>query len=204
MIPAKKAIVLSFLVTIIFSILLFGTAVGIGAKLLRLSGQASDNFDVFYDLFKNVAESDKTDVPSGFMLIVDENTFIAGLKKGSSINIKMDKLLCIAEVSTCDRQIIDENFIKTYNYPNECQDKDCLILCREFELSEETLGNTELICKSIRVKTLDFNLKQNFFVIRENNQFINVSSKDYSLENRRIPIRITKTPEIQILVERSK
>ncbi len=207
MISTKKAIVLSFLVTVLFSIMLFGTAIGIGAKLLRLSGQASDNFDAFYNNLKEVAESKKTDLSSGFMLILDDDTFVAGMKKGSSTKVEFDKLLCIAEVTTCDRQIIDETFLKSYDYPNECQDKDCLILCNDLGLSEETLGNRELSCKSIRVKVLDFNLKQNFFFIRYAEDFIAVSNdlgKEYNkLENRRFPIRITKNTENQILVEKN-
>ena len=168
MISTKKAIMLGFITTLIFSIILFGSATLIASKFLRLTTQGRENFNEFIDKLEEVQNTGQENIPYGFMLILDEDTGIMAFEKGKYLNLKYSlppnsnvileeqgQLIVPVPVFGGEDSgplVIQDNknefreYNAFYSYPKEqCKDKDCLVLCRSRKFIDTLVGDIERI-----------------------------------------------------------
>lgn len=122
----KKALMVKFLTTLLLAILIFAPACLFAGKLLKISDETTKNFNNFVDEVKAIAVS-----PDGtkrsYMLILDENSFIFKF--------------------TETKDLVTESFNLTY--PKECENKECILLCRLADLNDEKIGCSDYFARPL-------------------------------------------------------
>jgi len=111
----QKAIMTSFLITVILALIIFvPTCYGI-SKLFRLSDQAKGSFDNFAETLTKLPASEQKKTSE--ILVLDQDTFVI------AYNANQNTKLCTAQ-NNCGESI----------YPAaECEGKSCFCLCQKFE-----------------------------------------------------------------------
>ena len=165
----KKAMIVNMLVTIVLAILVFGSASVIIAKVLGVDEQGKQNFFRLHRELQEFAEKSKPGDLTGFTLILDEDTFVAKFDKGLHM-------------------VLSEMPPVTIRYPQEeCQDKDCLVLCRAVQNIGKKVGDVYIdnfyICKDILAIPLSDGLKVNQFLAIRGTEILPGTS--FSAESRR-------------------
>lgn len=131
MVMCKKGIMIKFLVTMLITILVFGSTILVLSKLFRLSEQAENNFDKFVTEIQTLAANDKEDDKTSFVLILDRNTFIWKFSKPEDLVTESVK----------------------FEYPKgQCKGKECIVLCKDFVLDSES---KKFSCKKTIGKPLE-------------------------------------------------
>ncbi len=124
----QKAIMTSFLITVILALVIFvPTCYGI-SKLFRLSDQAKGSFDNFAKVLEQLPSSENKKTSE--ILILDQDTFVI------AYNAHQNTKLCTAQ-NDCGESI----------YPAaECAGQSCLCLCREFEDTGFKAEGEDILC----------------------------------------------------------
>jgi len=124
----KKAIMTSFLITVILALIIFvPTCYGI-SKLFRLSDQAKEGFDDFADTLTKLPTSEQKKTSE--ILILDQDTFVI------AYNAHQNTKLCTAQ-NDCGESL----------YPAaECAGQSCLCLCQEFKDTGFKAEGEDIIC----------------------------------------------------------
>lgn len=114
---------ISFLVSVVLAILLFGGTISCMSKLFKLSDQASNSFENLVKEIKEFSKKSQEKETQGVVLVMDENSII----------FKFDK----------PEDIITEKARLTYP-ANQCGGKRCMVLCKGFK-EEEGIWECELM-----------------------------------------------------------
>lgn len=131
----NKAIMTSFLITVILALIIFvPTCYGI-SKLFRLSDQAKGSF---IELGKNLEQLPSLEhKKKSEIIILDKDTLLIGFNA-------QQKVQYCAATNDCGEVA----------YPIECEGKACLCLCREYSYSGNLEGE-DLICSERLCETVD-------------------------------------------------
>ncbi|MBI2573378.1 hypothetical protein HYV86_05940 [Candidatus Woesearchaeota archaeon] len=144
----KNAFVMDFLLTIVLAILIFGTAIYGVSKVFRLSDQAEHNFGEVVNTIRQLAQPNMRDDVKTIILIMDQETSI--------VTFKANQLTVINSEQKRDNEIVEGpggtsrveisepyDFVEAYEYPSQCNEKDCICLCQErkFEISHQEQEN---------------------------------------------------------------
>jgi hypothetical protein len=118
----KRGMMVKFLVTIVFAILLFSFACSATSKIFTVSGQSKKNFGEFVtalNQFDNAQINDhKTE-----MLILDKESAFAYFEEGSDkIEVSVD-----VECAACS------DYKLTFKKPSSCSNKQCVCFLDEFD-----------------------------------------------------------------------
>ncbi len=148
----KKAIMISFLTTLILALIIFIPACMGVSKILRLSDQSKDSFNSFVSELNTFAENTKVGGKGSAFIILDQATSVYSFPADSKI-IK--------------RTIVNAPFASDYiskvyiNRPSQCpENKSCVCLCRDISphwKEEGTLQMTyeiEITCKKYYCKDM--------------------------------------------------
>jgi len=169
---------LHFIISIIIAILLFSVAFGFVAKVFSLSDQAADSFT---DLAKEANDFGKsTKDKSSKLLILDVGTIVVAFVPGERIFMYKEYI---------DPQAPDDEGF-TFNYffpqPQECNNKPCLCLCREYKSIRADQGQEgyyiyhyDIQCNKLQCKETS-DLAQSWFTRRT------------SQDPRRVIVKFTK------------
>lgn len=131
----SKAIMTSFLITVILAIIIFVPTCYGFSKLFRLSDQAKESFDNFADAVAKLPASEQKKTSE--ILILDQDTFVI------AYNANKNAALCTAQ-NQCGESL----------YPaEECQGKSCLCLCQKFEDTGFKSGGEDIPCINLICKT---------------------------------------------------
>lgn len=145
----KHGIMVKFLLTMILAIIIFAPACLLTSKFFRLSEQGKTNFNDLYKALKDFAKKGEQGKFTGFMMIMDDETYLAKFDQGEQINVFLTR-----QYDGVRPFEVPVRFkIKP---PSECKN-DCLILCRKVfvDYEQKEIRCEEQIIKSIK----DFNLE---------------------------------------------
>lgn len=124
-----RGIMLKFLLTVILAIIIFAPACILTSKFFRLSAQAKDNFADLHSEMETFAKKASVGDYTGFALIMDENSYVAKFDVGTDIldDVTVDPYP--------GKKLTFWAWRLNYPYPLQCKGKECLVLCREFEMT---------------------------------------------------------------------
>ena len=131
----KKAIMTSFLITVILAIIIFvPTCYGV-SKLFRLSDQAKDSFDNFAEVVKQLPSTENKKTSE--IIIIDKGTLLVGFNANYKVQYCAANGAC-GEIS----------------YPATCNGKACLCLCQEYSY-ESASASEPILCSDRSCKALE-------------------------------------------------
>ncbi len=193
-----RGIMLKFLLTVILAIIIFAPACILTSKFFRVSDQAKSNFQDFTDLITKQAEKAKVGDYTGFMTILDDETYVAKFDSGKPLN-----LLFTRKYESGPRSF-DVAARFSVLAPSQCNGKDCFVLCQKFSIDYES-GSVS--CEEPIVKVVDENiLIEPFIIVRHFFNTFDYKYKGIFVEgyavtessgtaNRRLPISIVNNGE---------
>lgn len=153
-----RGIMLKFLLTIILAIIIFAPACILTSKFFRLSAQAKDSFQDFTDLITKQAEKAKVGDYTGFMTILDDETYFAKFDNGKPLD-----LLFTRKYEGGPRPF-DIMVRFSIIAPSQCKENDCFVLCQKFSIDYES---GSLNCEEPIVKVVGENvLIEPFIIVR--------------------------------------
>ena len=178
--------------------------------MFRLSTQAQQNFNDLYVDIKELAQDGGLGDQKSFSLTMDQETYVA--KFDADVGLR---LLSIREEywDTLGERVLelDKGLSPVFKafplagsprrqsydieYPFACKRKDCLVLCREFELKDTPYANKKtMVCKKPVIKILEDSISiRPFFLVRGSDKPEDATL--YELGNiRRHVVELTKFP----------
>ncbi len=193
-----RGIMLKFLLTVILAIIIFAPACILTSKFFRLSAQAKDSFQDFTDLVTKQVEKSKVGDYTGFMTILDDETYVAKFDNGKPLD-----LLFTRKYEGGPRPF-DVMARFSVIAPSQCKGKNCFVLCQKFSIDYES---GSLSCEEPIVKVVDENIIiEPFIIIRHFFNTFDYKYKGIFVEgyavtessgtaNRRLPISIVNKGE---------
>jgi hypothetical protein len=196
----KKGIMVKFLVAVVLAIIVFTPTCIFTSKLFRLSTQAQDNFGDILKEIKEVAQSEEGEAKT-LLLITDPETSIVSFKANEDHNLQYEVCDTRGRLKTCEvlpytsRQVGYEGGERrfdltstTYPYPTQCAGNDCICLCQERIVSENSVReetkedehsgdslyfrylHQEIICSKMLCQPLEGIEVEPFHFVRENRE----------------------------------